>query len=137
MSLISVARRGRGIMYASAAIVPLLPGQAEAWRRWTQELGGLRKREFTDACRRLGIVRIAAWSTEIAHAEVVILYVETSGPDKGLSLLAASQEPFDLWLKQQMSTLHGLGIAQLTRAFRGDLVFAWPNGQQPAPRLDA
>ena len=122
-------------MYASAAIVPLAPGQAEAWRRWTQELSGVRKLEFADACRRLGILRVVAWSTEIEHAEVVILYVETSQPEQGFSLLAASQEPFDLWLKQQLSTLHGLDLTQLMRAFRGDLVFAWPNGQQPAPRL--
>jgi hypothetical protein len=122
-------------MYASAAIVPLAPGQAEAWRRWTQELSGLRKHEFADACRRLGILRVVAWSTEIEHAEVVILYVETSRPEQAFSLLAASQEPFDLWLKRQLSTLHGLDLTQLMRAFRGDLVFAWPNGQQPAPRL--
>jgi hypothetical protein len=102
-----------------------------------QELGGLRKHEFADACRRLGIVRVAAWSTEFARAEVVVLYLETSGPNQDLSLLAASQEPFDLWLKQQISTLHGLDIGQLTRAFRGDLVFTWPDGQQPAPQLDA
>ena len=122
-------------MYASAAIVPLAPGQAEAWRRWTQELSGLRKQEFADACRRLGIVRVVAWSTEIEHAEVVILYVETSRPEQGFSLLAASEEPFDLWLKQQLSTLHGLDLTHLMRAFRVDLVFAWPNGQQPTPRL--
>jgi hypothetical protein len=122
-------------MYASAAIVPLAPGQAEAWRRWTQELRGLRKQEFADACRRLGILRVLAWSTEIEHAEFVILYVETSHLEKGFSLLAASQEPFDLWLKQQLSTLHGLDLTQLMRAFRGDLVLAWPNGQQPTPRL--
>jgi LmbE family N-acetylglucosaminyl deacetylase len=122
-------------MYASAAIVPLAPGQAEAWRRWTQELGGVRKHEFADACRRLGILRVAAWSTEIEHAEVVILYIERSRPEQTFSLLAASQEPFDLWLKQQLSILHGLDLSQLMRAFRGDLVFAWPNGQQPAPRL--
>lgn len=122
-------------MYASAAIVPLAPGQAEAWRRWTQELSGVRKQEFADACQRLGIVRVVAWSTNIQHAEVVILYVETSRPEQACTLLAASHEPFDLWLKQQLSTLHGLDFTQLLRAFRGDLVFAWPNGQQPAPRL--
>ena len=44
---------------------------------------------------------VVAWSTEFAvrahraHTEVVIRYVEVSGLDRGLSLLVASQEPFD------------------------------------------
>ena len=50
-------------------VAPILPGKAEAWRRFIQEMWGSRRREYEASRRRLGIRVERAWISETRQAD--------------------------------------------------------------------
>jgi hypothetical protein len=56
---------------------------------------------------------------------VVIVYLEVEHPAQLLAKLAASEYPFDYWLRQQLLELHGLDLAQMLERSTHELILAW------------
>jgi hypothetical protein len=57
-------------------------------------------------------------------SEMVIAYFEAQDPQQALARLAASEEPFDMWLKEKLKEFHGCDLARLKRGLYPELVFA-------------
>ena len=112
-------------MVAIALAAPIRPGKHEAWRRFIQEIQGLRYDEYQASRRRLGITKEFAWLANTAQGEIVIFYLEAGDPQLLLHRLAASQAAFDRWLKRQVLELHGLDLAQFDRAQACDPLLSW------------
>ncbi len=113
----------------SAALVlacPLLPGQQEAWRRFTQEMLGARRDEHEESRRRLGITRELAWLLPTPCGDLVIVYLEAAEPAQVLPALAASALPYDRWFRRQVRDFHGLDLAQPPAGSAPELVLTWP-----------
>ena len=105
-------------------VAPILPGKAEAWRRFMQEMLGSRRGEYEEARRRLGIRIERAWISETRRAASGVVIVEADNLARALENFLASTHPFDCWFREQLLVLHGLDLASTAPAFRPELVFA-------------
>jgi uncharacterized protein DUF6176 len=112
-------------MIAIMTAIPLLPGKSEVWRRWVQELQGLRQAEYAEALRRWGISRTRSWISEARGSDVVVTYFELQDPDALSDILETSQHPFDIWYRQKLQEFHGMDVRQIRRR-RLDPVLVWP-----------
>ena len=110
-------------------VAPILPGKAEAWRRFIQEMEGSRRREYEASRRRLGIRAEWAWISETRRRTLGIIIIETDHPEQALADLAASDHPFDCWFREQLLTLQGVDLTRPDPALLPDLVFAWQSDE--------
>ncbi|HEX9925375.1 MAG TPA: hypothetical protein VGD99_22145 [Anaerolineae bacterium] len=104
---------------------PILPGKAEAWRRFMQALLGDRRSDFEDACRRLKIQAMRAWITETARGDIGVLAVIAPQPEQVMVELSRSDLAFDRWLRAQLALLQGLDISGPPRMPPSELVLDW------------
>jgi hypothetical protein len=110
-------------------VAPILPGKAEAWRRFIQEMWGSRRQEYEASRRRLGIRVERAWISETRRRTIGIMMIEADHLEETLAALATSAHPFDCWFREQLLTLQGLDLTRLNPTFLPDLVFAWQDDQ--------
>ena len=104
--------------------------QEEPWRRFLQELSGSRFEEYAKSRRRLGILAESVWfAPKPTGGGAAVVLLEAEDPERALrelvAELAESETSFDSWLRREMHELFGCDFAQLPRAARGELLFAW------------
>ena len=102
---------------------PILAGREERWRRFLQELAGSRREEYEDLRRRLGITGQKVWLVRTRHGETAVSYLECEEPRRIAAWIAASTEPFDVWLKSRLTEFHGCDFARLDPRWSAELVF--------------
>jgi hypothetical protein len=103
-------------MAALAFIAPVLPGIThDDLKRFAQEATGAR-REKHIASRQpsggSGITTELAWLQQTPQGEVIIVYLEGDDPVRWLHHFSASQDPHDVWFKQQCLALFGVDLNQ-------------------------
>jgi hypothetical protein len=106
-------------------VAPILPGKAEAWRRFIQEISGSRRQEHEASRQRLGIRAEWVWINETRQRTRGIILIAAEHLEQALVALVTSDHPFDRWFREQLLALQGLDLTQLDPAFLPDLVFAW------------
>jgi hypothetical protein len=104
--------------------------QEEPWRRVLQELSGSHFEEYADSRRRLGITGVYVWlAPKPSGGGIAVVWLEAEDSERALrelvAELAAQETPFGLWLGREMHELFGCDFAQLPRAARSELLFAW------------
>jgi len=102
---------------------PILAGREERWRRFLQELAGSRRGEYEDLRRRLGVTGQRVWLMRTRRGETAITYLECEEPGRIAARLAASTEPFDVWLKARLAEFHGCDFARPDPRWSPELVF--------------
>lgn len=108
-------------------VMPVLPGQSEAWRRYAQELMGSRRQELDQACARWKISRLSVWITRDRPAPVTVAEIAMAGDIfDTIEQFVRSQDPFDRWLRQQADALRGITLDYSVVRFRAEHVFDWP-----------
>jgi hypothetical protein len=112
-------------MVAITLASPIRPGKHEAWRRFMQELQGLRRGQHEESCRRLGITTERAWLVETPEFALAILYLEVDAPQELIGRLRMADTGFDRWFQRQVLDLHGLDLSQLGPSLAVDLLFDW------------
>lgn len=110
---------GSGVGFAG----PILAGREEGWRRFLQELAGSRREEYDDLRRRLGITGQKVWLVRTRRGETAVSYLECEEPGRIAARLAASTEPFDVWLKSRLAEFHGCDFARPDPGWSPELVF--------------
>jgi hypothetical protein len=105
--------------------VPILPGQAEAWRRFVQELLGSRRADYAASRWRLGVHSEAAWLTRSPSGDLALLAVEADDPGAVLPRLAASDHQFDAWYGDRWLALHGFELARAPRLAPVERIYEW------------
>ncbi len=127
---------------ASLFIWQVSADHEEPWRRFLQELSGPRFEEYAESRRRLGISAESVWFAPKPYGGgVAVVFLEAKDPERVLrelvAELAASETSFDSWLRREMHELLGCDFAQLPRAARAELLFAWREvsgeGEQEEP----
>jgi hypothetical protein len=98
-------------MSTFAIAVPLLPGKTEEWRRFTDEVKGPRRQEMDDFHRRVGLTTENWYLQNTPAGDMVIVYLEGDIP-RCFEMLAQSQHPFDLYLKQVWLSTEGIDFSQ-------------------------
>lgn len=104
---------------------PILPGKGEAWRRFIQEMVGAQRSGYEELCRRLDIRAARAWIAETARGDVGVLAVIARQPQQIMARLAASNNPFDRWLRTQLAELQGVDIALPPATPPSELLLDW------------
>lgn len=107
---------------AAFLVVPVLPGRAEAWRRFVQELRGPQQQEWAAWRARVGLRRLRVWAQTTQRGTAVL--IQTTFTDRAGSSPSLVDEawPFDRWLREQMFTLHGIDLAQLRADVTRELI---------------
>jgi len=60
----------------------------------------------------MGVSVERVWHQTTPQGDLAIVYEEADDLAQGLPRLAASQEPFDVWFKQQVLEIHGVDFNQ-------------------------
>ena len=115
---------------ASLFVWQVSADQEEPWRRFLQELSGSRYEEYAESRRRLGISAESVWfAPKPSGGGMAVVWLEAEDPERALcklvAELTASETSFDSWLRREMHELFGCDFAQLPRAARSELLFAW------------
>ena len=90
---------------------PILNGKVEAWRRFTQELRGLRRGSFETSRKQLGITRERLTLVENAFGATAVTTLEAPDVAQALGQIIISEFPFDVWYREQLQELHGVNLA--------------------------
>lgn len=90
---------------------PLLPGTSthdrdEMLSCWQGE----RRGEHTRSRLSHGITREAVWIQSTPTGDVAVVLIESPDLAHALLGLATSQEPFDVWFREHLMTVHGLDL---------------------------
>ena len=96
-------------------VIPILPGQAEAWRRFRQELQGSRHQAFVTWCERLGLKVRQIWLNDTLGGAVVVLNLDVADQEAALAQVTDATQPFDRWLRDQVLALHGLDLTKIAQ----------------------
>src|SRR5947207_308556 len=92
--------------------LPLQPGKTEAWKKWVQEMGGIRLSEYQASRRKLGITREASFLQQTPQGYLGVLYIEADDIAVALQGLAMSQSPFDVLFRERTLDLFGFDLTQ-------------------------
>ena len=91
--------RGRGL----ALCAPLAPGATDRARAFVAD--AYHRDEFTASRRRLNVSEELLTLHSTPQGDIVGIYIEGDDPERGNAGFAASQDPFDLWFKEQLATI--------------------------------
>jgi len=91
--------RGRGM----ALCAPLTPGETERARAFVAD--AYHRDEFAASRRRLNVSEELITLHSTPQGDLVGIYIEGEDPAKGNAGFAASQEPFDLWFKEELTKI--------------------------------
>jgi hypothetical protein len=110
---------------------PVLPGKEEGWRRFVQELSGSRRGGYEGLCRRLGVREELVWLLPSPRGGTVVARIEIGDPRGAMRRLAASEHPFDLWLKERLLEFHGIDLPLARPGGLPEPVFGRPGPPGP------
>lgn len=96
-------------MVENAFFVPLLPGKTAAARAFAAEISGPRRAELDNA--QTTVTKESWFLQETPHGDFMIVYYHSPNPNKVHEALAVSQEPFDIWFREQILDLTGIDIS--------------------------
>ena len=100
----SAKSRGRGMAFCA----PLTPGETDRARAFVDD--AYHRDDFTASRRRLNVSEELLTLQSTPQGDIVGIYIEGDDPVKGNEGFAASQEPFDLWFKEQLTKIFPAAI---------------------------
>jgi hypothetical protein len=96
-------------LFASA--FPILPGKTEQWKHFCQEMVGPGRSEYEASSNRLGITRAVVFLQQTPQGDMAIVYLEAQDIPRVFEGYASSQEPFDVWFREQVKDIHGVDFS--------------------------
>jgi hypothetical protein len=98
---------------ASLAIAfPILPGKTEQWKHFNQEMAGPRRSEFAAYAKRVGMTRQASYLQHTPQGDMAVVYSEAQDVQRVFEGIGTSQEPFEVWIREQAKEIHGVDFSQ-------------------------
>ncbi len=98
-------------MPSMAFAAPLLPGKTDQDREDMLSCAQGERRAAHRASRvRHGISREAVWIQPTPMGDLAVVYLEADDLSAALAGLASSQEPFDVWFREQVREVHGIDL---------------------------
>jgi hypothetical protein len=94
-------------------VIPLLPGKTEEARVSQRELDTERKAEYDRSERQIGISKEYWFIASAPSGDQRVVYMETADFTRALGMFSQSQEPFDVWFKQQLAEVSGVDLGNL------------------------
>jgi hypothetical protein len=110
----------------------VLQGKRGALEELAREVAAEKKKEYEESRKRLKIDRESWFYERSIRGDSWVLYAEGKNIEESFSSWFASDEPFDLWLKQQMQEITGIDFNGSipsgfpTRLFKYPSAFKYP-----------
>jgi hypothetical protein len=111
---------------------PVLPGQEGQVRALAEEVQGERRFQADEFYRRIGVVRETWHLQQIESVPVVIVCTEVADLEEAARAYAASEHPFDAWLKVQVRRISGIDPNREPKGPWTEQVFEWTDVPAPA-----
>src|SRR5262245_46120205 len=112
-------------MASLASAFPIQPGKFEAWKRFAAEMAGPRRAEHEASRQRLGMTKERAYLQQTPQGDMAIVYMEANDVGQVFQGLATSQDPFDVWFREQVNDLHGVDLSQPPSGGLPEITFDW------------
>ena len=90
--------------------LPILPGKTEAARAFLHEQDGPRKQELAACGQSAGITKEVWAIQQTPQGDFLVVYMAGEDIAHAFRQLAASQDEFDRWLKQQLQETTGADL---------------------------
>ena len=68
--------------------------------------------EYEASNKRLGITRVVTSLQQTLQGDMAIVYLEAQDIPRVFEGYASSQEPFDVWFREQVKAIHGVDFSQ-------------------------
>ena len=94
-------------------VTPILPGKMDEWKAMVAECEGPRREEMKRSYQRAGVAREVASLMQTPQGDFVCLFHEAEDLAKAFRILATSEEPFDVWFREHLASVHGLTAEML------------------------
>jgi hypothetical protein len=106
----NVHHEGGATVDHSCIVIPILPGKTDAARAFQREVDTTRKADYARTERRLGVTREYWFIAELPGGDQFVLYWDSADANQVVSDFVQSQDPFDLWFKDQVREVTGLDL---------------------------
>jgi hypothetical protein len=99
-------------MPSIAFVAPIVSGKTDLLRQAAQSQapGGERRAAYEASRERHGITREASWIQPTPMGDLTIVYIEADDLEAMFDGLGSSQDPFDVWFREQTREVHGINI---------------------------
>ena len=99
-------------MPSIAFVAPVVPGKTDRLREsaQTHAPGSERRAAYEASRERHGITREMAWLQPTPIGDLTVVDIEAVDLDAMFAGLGSSQDPFDVWFREQTRELHGIEI---------------------------
>ena len=87
---------------------PILPGKLEAWKKFVEQTNGPRLAEHDASRRRLGVTREVVSRMQTPQGDFVCVFHEAADLAVVFRGFAESQDPYDVWFRDNLVELHGV-----------------------------
>jgi len=108
LGMFNYASTMNGEMPQFATVFPVLPGKREQLRTLLKDLAGPRFAEYDASSKRFGFEKDTQFVLTTPQGVLLIYYAEAADIPGAFRRWALSQDPFDIWFKQQMKEITGL-----------------------------
>ena len=99
-------------MNAIAIAARILPGKTVEWKTFSHDLNqGSQNSEFSAFIKSCGLSRVRCWLHQTPGGDIGIVLYEGETPGGFAQKMASSQEPFAMWFRERVMTLHGMDMA--------------------------
>jgi hypothetical protein len=99
-------------MASFASAFPILPGKTEQWKHGSQQMVGPRRSEFEASLQRQGVTREVVSFQQTPQGDLAIVYFEAPDIPRVFEVIGSSQEPFDVWFREQVKDIQGIDFSQ-------------------------
>ncbi len=106
-------------------IFPLLPGKREALQQFAAALAGPRRMEYEAS--QASVLKESWFLQSTPHGDLLLVHFEAPDPTAVLTSLAVSEEPFDVWFREQVQSITGIDLTQPSGPLP-ERVFYWKRG---------
>jgi hypothetical protein len=98
---------------AIAFAAPLLPGKTEEDRGALESCWhGERRSDHAASRKRFGVTRESVWIQSTPGGDVAVVLIEADDIAAAMGGLGSSQEPFDVWFRDHVMSVHGMDISE-------------------------
>jgi hypothetical protein len=112
-------------MASLALVLPILPGKTEVVRKMFRTLKSEKWKDYDRAQRKAGVKKERDFLQSSPMGDMLIVYLEQDDFSKAFSELAASKDPFDVWLKKEVKNATGIDFSQPPSGPLPELLSSW------------
>lgn len=107
---------------------PILPGKLDEWKALDEEIKGPRREEHARSRERMGMTREVASLMQTPQGDFACLLHEAEDLAKAFQTLTTSTDPFDVWFREHLVSLHGLTAEMLAGPLPATMYFDYRGG---------